>query len=122
MKIILSVLLIVLSSFGLLSQQKHIEQSTPFENVLLSLKTDSASLFMNSFSKEIRKGETDLKIWLSRLNEGKEKFKKRMGDYIISEFSYKYEEEESVLVVFYKNEELLEMAVIYEDGWKLNSK
>jgi hypothetical protein len=112
-----------MSSFNLFAQSKHIEQSTPFENVLTSMKSDSASLFMNCFSERIVDGEDDEKVWMSRLNEGKEKFEKRFGHFELTDFSYEYEATESKLVIYYKSEKQVKMRVVNQDGiWKLDEK
>ena len=120
MKHLMITILMITSSFNLFAQSKHIEQSIPFENVLTSLKSDSSSLFMNCFSKRIINGEEDENVWMSRLNEGKEKFEKRFGQFQLIDFSYKYEKSESKLIIYYKNEEQFKMRVVKENGtWKL---
>jgi hypothetical protein len=123
MKQIFAIALIAISSISAFAQSSHIKQSTPFENVLLSMKADSISLFMNSFSKKVIHGKKDEKLWISRLNEGKEKFEKRFGTFQLSDFSYKYDSKESKLIIFFKNEEQIGMRVIKEGrNWKLDEK
>lgn len=105
------------------AQRSHIKQSSPFENVLLSIESDSVSLFMNSFSNRIIDGEKNEEIWMSRLNQGKEKLKKRFGTFQPSDFSYKYKKKESKLIIFFKDEEQHRMRVIKEGKvWKLDEK
>ncbi len=123
MKKIFVIAVIVTSSLTAYAQKAHIIQSTPFENVLRSMKTDSVSLFMNAFSSKIIGGEKDEKVWLSRLNQGKEKFKNRFGAFQPSDFSYSYEKKESKLIIYFKGMEQHRMSVIKEGkAWKLNEK
>lgn len=123
MKQLLTITFFAISSHCLFAQSDHIEQSTPFENVLLALKTDSVDLFVDSFSDRIIDGENDELVWISRLNEVKEKFKERFGSYERSDFSYDYEEEKSKLIIYYKSEEQIGLRVIKEGGvWKLDDK
>jgi hypothetical protein len=123
MKYLIIAILTTLSSFNVCAQSTHIEQSTPFENVLTSMKSDSSSLFMSCFSERIVDGEDDAQVWSSRLDEGKEKFKKRFGDFEVADFSYEFKIEESKLVIYFKKERQFEMKVVQENGvWKLDTK
>lgn len=123
MKLILTIAFIAINSMTLLAQNDHIEQSTPFENILNAMKSDSISLFIKSFSNRIIDGEYDKNIWASRLNEGKEKFAERFGAFELNDFSYAYEKEKSKLIIFFKGEEQFRIRVIQEDDvWKLDEK
>jgi len=78
---------------------------------------------MNSFSEKIVDGMDDEAVWMSRLNEGKEKFDNRFGDFELTDFSYQYEAAESKLVIYYKNEAQFKIRVVNENGiWKLDEK
>jgi hypothetical protein len=104
-------------------QNKHIEQSTPFENILISLKTDSTKIFRDAFSKRIIAGDTSLEKWEGRLSEAKEKLGQRFGDYNLADFTYSFNTGESELVVYWKSEEVIKMNVVKEDNdWKLDEK
>ena len=121
-KIILTFIIISLS-IGLFAQKKHIRQSTPFENVLLAMQTDSAQLYRNTFSFEIINGETDTKVWKERVSEGKEKFWERFGQYKLSDFKYGFDKKESKLIIYFKEEEQFRIKIIKEKKkWKLNEK
>lgn len=123
MKLLYILVFISILSTHLMAQQNHIAQSTPFENVIVALNTDSVALFMNTYSKGIIAGEDDLKIWQDRLNTGKERLEKRFGDFQLSDFTYDFEREESKLIIYFKGEEQMRMGVIKEDGaWKLDEK
>ncbi|WP_340202744.1 hypothetical protein [Ascidiimonas sp. W6] len=105
---------------GVYAQQTIPIQAKPLENILISFKSDSVALFANSFSKEIDSEEIKQSKWKERLNEGKEKFKKRFGDYQIQDFSFKYVDSTSQLQVFFRNKEAFKVLVIEEDShWKL---
>ncbi len=106
-----------------MGQQNHIAQSTPFENVIISMNADSVELFMNTYSKAIIAGEDDIKIWQGRLNTGKERLKNRFGDFQLSDFTFDFDQEESELIIYFKQEERMMMGVIKENGvWKLDEK
>ncbi len=121
MKLIVTIALVAISSLNLFAQRNHIKQSKPFENVLLSMKSDSTNLFMNSFSDKVVDGEDDENEWMSRLNTGKEKFEKRYGTFQPSDFSYQFEKKGSLLIIFFKGEEQFRLRVIKEGGvWKLD--
>ena len=123
MKFILIATLTILSTFNLSAQSKHVEQSTPFENVLTSMKSGSSSLFKSCFSERIIDGEEDEQVWMSRLEEGKEKFGERFGDFEVTDFSYEYEAKESKLVIYFKNKRQFAMKVVKEnETWKLDEK
>ncbi len=123
MKKFFVIALIVTSSFASFAQSTHIEQSTPFENVLQALKSDSVDLFMNSFSLQIIDGNKDKELWLTRLNQGKEKFKQRFGVFQPSDFLYKYDKAESKLIVIFKGKEQFRISVIKEGNtWKLDQR
>lgn len=109
--------------FSLSAQSSHIAQSSPFENVLLSLKSDSVDLFMNAFSKRIVNGEYNKETWIPRLNEGKGKFSEYFGTFQLSDFSYEFDEKESKLIIFFRREEKFRMSVIKENEvWKLDER
>ena len=123
MKRIVVINLIVIASYAATAQSAHIKQSTPFENVLFSMKSDSVGLFMNSFSENVIDGERGEELWLTRLNQGKEKFKKRFGTFQPGDFSYTYEKEEAKLIIYFKGEEQFRIAVIKEGNiWKLDER
>jgi len=105
----------------IVAQNKHIDQSTPFENVLISMKSDQINLFISSFSERVVDGLSNKKIWMSRFNKGKERFAKRYGHYKVTDFSYGFESTDSKLIIYYNGIIIAEMSVIKENGgWKLN--
>ncbi len=123
MKLLLTLALVSVLSINLMAQKNHIAQSTPFENIIISIKSDSVDLFMSTYSKGIISGETDIKIWQERLNTGKERLEKRFGDFELSDFTFDFEKEESKLIIYFKGEEQMRMGVTEEDGaWKLDEK
>ncbi len=123
MKLLSTLALISILSTNLMAQQNHIAQSTPFEDVIVSVNADSVALFMNTYSKGIIAGEDDIKIWQNRLNTGKERLENRFGDFELSDFTFDFEKEESKLIIYFKGEEQMRMGVIEEDGaWKLDEK
>lgn len=123
MKLLIVGALMIMFSSNLLAQSKHIEQSTPFENVLISMKSDSVRLFMSCFTKSIVGDENDEKIWAKRLNEGKEKFKTQFGQFNLTDFTYTFDKIESKLIIYYKDEEQFKMRVVKENAiWKLDEK
>ncbi len=123
MKFLLSLTILFTFSSNLIAQRNHKRQSTPFENALKALQSDSASLFMNSFSERITKGKTSEKYWGTKLQEGKAKFKKRFGDYKLGDFTYKYDRKESKLIIYFREKEEIRLRVIKEKGtWKLDEK
>ena len=123
MKLLYTLTFISLLSTNLMAQQNHIAQSTPFENVIVSVNADSVELFMNTYSKGIIAGEDDIKIWQDRLNTGKERLKKRFGDFQLSDFTFDFDQEESKLIIYFKGEEQMRIGVVEEDGvWKLDEK
>ncbi|MCP4459901.1 MAG: hypothetical protein GY816_18045 [Cytophagales bacterium] len=78
---------------------------------------------MNAFSERIINEETDMDTWKSRLNEGQEKFRKRFGDYELSDFSYDFDKNESKLIIYFRKEEQVRMTVVKEGKtWKLDEK
>ena len=105
----------------IVAQNKHIDQSTPFENVLISMKSDKINLFISSFSERVVDGLSNKKTWVSRFNKGKERFAKRYGHYKVTDFSYGFESTDSKLIIYYNGIIIAEMSVIKENGgWKLN--
>lgn len=101
----------------------HITQSTPFENILLAMKTDSIPLFLSAFSNRIIDGENDKLVWKKRLNEGKEKFRIQFDNFQLKDFTFEYDEKESKLIIYFKGKEVMRMKVIKEDEkWKLDEK
>ncbi|MFC6269533.1 hypothetical protein [Frigoriflavimonas asaccharolytica] len=126
MKTILTFVFIIICSTKLFSQELHIKQSAAFEDILLAVKTDSISLFKNSFGKDISeeimtgKGEN---IWVEGFNAYKDLLKKDFSDFQISDFSYIYDEKRSTIKIFYKGKKYGSMEVIEEeDKWKLNER
>ena len=114
-------------SVNIQAQKKHIDQSEPFENVLLAMKTDSISLFKSVFSKSIKNDDDDDddddddENWKAKLNEGQEKFKEKFGDYKIKSFSYVFNEQDMLLIVYFKKKKISGIRVIKENGvWKLD--
>ncbi len=106
---------------GVYAQQAHPEQATPFKNVITAFKTDSVSLFINSFSKNLDSVAVPLEKWKTRLQEGKRKFKRRFGEYNMNDFSFKFITATTQLQVFFKNQESFKIRVQKEDNeWKLN--
>ena len=123
MKFAIAIAFTILLSTQAMAQKKSIKQSKPFQNVLLSLQTESVSLFVESFTDRIVGDEKDSQVWLDRIKEGHEKMTQRFGNYELSDFTYKFDKEKSKLVIFYKGEEQFKMKVIKEDGkWKLDEK
>jgi chromosome segregation ATPase len=105
----------------IVAQNKHIDQSTPFENVLISMKSDQINLFISSFSERVVDRLSNKKTWVSRFNKGKERFAKRYGHYKVTDFSYGFESTDSKLIIYYNGIIIAEMSVIKENGgWKLN--
>ena len=105
----------------LVAQNKHIDQSTPFENVLISMKSDQINLFISSFSDRVVDGLSNKKTWVSRFNKGKQRFKKRYGHFKVTDFSYGFESTDSKLIIYHKGIIIAEMSVIKENGgWKLD--
>ena len=103
--------------------KKHIEQSTPFENILISIKTDSAALFRDAFSKQIIGEDTAIDKWQERLEEAKGKLGSRFGDFELTDFTYEFDANQSRLAVYWKGEKVINMEVVKEkSGWKLNEK
>lgn len=49
-------------------------------------RSQRAKRYVGSFSDEIIDGENDDQVWISRLNEVKEKFTKRFGSFERSDF------------------------------------
>jgi hypothetical protein len=122
-KLLLPIAIVAIFPLNLIAQRAHIKQSKPFEKVLISMKSDSTNLFMNSFSDRIIDGEDDKNVWLSRLIEGKEKFKERFGTFQPSDFTYKFNKKDSQLIIFFKDEEQIRLRVTKEGGmWKLDEK
>ncbi len=123
MKLLFTLTLVSVLSINLMAQKYHIAQSIPFENIVVSINSDSVELFMNTFSKGIIAREDDIKIWQDRLNTGKERLEKRFGDFQLSDFTFDFDKEESKLIIYFKGEEQMRMGVVKEDGaWKLDEK
>jgi hypothetical protein len=123
MKSIALIAVLILSIHLVCAQKAHIKQSTPFENVLLALETDSVDLFMNAFSTDIIKGEFDLDEWASRLSSGQKKFSARFQDWKRDEFDFAFDKADSRLIIYFRGEESLRMWVVKEKRqWKLNEK
>ncbi|MEM5566235.1 hypothetical protein WNY78_14030 [Psychroserpens sp. AS72] len=102
------------------SQEKQIDQSKSFENVLLAIKTDSILLFKKSFSRTVNKNIDDNDFWNTKFNEVKKLFQKKLGDYNLNLFTYHFIDYYDKLVVYYNKEEVFDIDIIYEDGlWKL---
>ena len=73
MKNFLLFIFLISASWDIKAQDAHIELSTPFENILISLKTDSVELFRDAFSKHIIGEDTTTDKWHERLEEAKGK-------------------------------------------------
>ena len=88
-KVIILCTILSISVFGH-SQEKHIDQSDSFENVLLAIKSDSILLFKKLFSKTVKKVMDDIDFWSAKFSEGKKLFQKKLGDYSLNLFTYRF--------------------------------
>lgn len=105
------------------TQKAHIKQSTPFENLMLSLSTDSVDLFMNSFSTNIIDGNYDAKEWQRRLSSAQRKLEARFQFWSLEDFAFEFDKVESRLIIYFKGEENIRMKVVKEKRqWKLDEK
>ena len=120
MRYTVTAILILISLIGF-TQERHIEQSQPFENILLALKTDSVPLFIESFSKRIIEDKKEKMSWENRLDSGKGKFQERFGDYELTDFTYEFQKGNLMLIIYFKGEMTIEMPIVKENRkWRLD--
>jgi len=103
-----------------IGQKKYIKQSEPFENVLSAFENDSVEQLKNSFCQNILDDKLEKSTWKERLIEGEKRFSDRFGDLNSSHFTFDFDKKNSLLILYYKGEENIQLKVIKESGhWKL---
>ena len=118
-----SLLIIFLSviSYTAQAQKSHIPQSVPFEDILIALQTDSIPLFKGAFHEKVTADVKDEAEWQENFQEAQAKFKEGFKNYRLEDFTYKYNKEDSKLMVFFKNKKAFQISVIKKGSqWKLN--
>jgi len=109
-------LLVVIIQFGLQSQppQLHIDQSTPFENILLALESGDHQLLASAFDRKTRRKTKGDHVWKQRIEEGKTYFFKRFGEYHKDDFKFEYAPKSKHLIIYFKEKWALEKKVKHE--------
>ena len=113
-------LLILIFTIGC-SKKPIIAQAEPFENTLISVNNNSIALFKNSFSERVHNEKTDSLTWHERLKVAEERLQLEFGELNPNDFSYEFDEKESILIVKHKTNEPFHLTVVLENGdWKLD--
>jgi hypothetical protein len=113
-------LLLIILAIGC-SNNSIIPQAEPFENTLISIKNNSTNLFKNSFSERVHNEDNDSLTWNERLKVAESRMELEFGELNPNDFSYEFEEKESILIVTHKTNEPFRMKVVMENGdWKLD--
>jgi hypothetical protein len=103
------------------SKKSTISQAEPFENTLISVKNYNIILFKNSFSERIQNEKIDSLTWSEKLKVAEERLELAFTELNPDDFSYEFDEKESVLIIKHKTYQPFSMKIVLENGkWKLD--
>lgn len=103
------------------SNNPIIPQAEPFENLLVSINKNSAILFKKSFSERVHNEDNDSLTWNERLEIAKSRMEMKFGELNPKDFSFEFDEKESMLIITQKTNNPFRMKVVLENGdWKLD--
>ena len=120
MKSFFILLLFLFTATQCFCQKKHIKQSVPFENLISAFENDSVEQLKKSFCQKILDDDSEKLTWEEKLIEGEKRFSERFEDLSISNFKFAFDKKKSLLIVYYKEKENIQLKVIKESGqWKL---
>lgn len=94
----------------------HLPQSTPFENILIAIKTENAELLKSVFDRKTQKRNDDIAIWQERLNEGQGYFFSRFGEFTNADFTYATRQFGRILIIYYLEVEVFQKRIVKESG------